>query len=228
LEEKHLKEKEEMNNKIIESVMEAQEKERKKISREMHDGIGQNLSIVKMNLEMAAQKNGKPNEDFNSTINLINESIQELKKLSMDVRPSILDDLGLVPALRWYIKNCASSTNAKIIFTGDIECRLSPGIETNIYRIVQEALSNTLKHSKANKINISLKNGNNEIFLSIKDDGQGFDIEKYLKTRLKDNQLGIISIQERVTLMNGTFHIDSKIGEGTTKEIKIPVPVKNE
>ncbi|MFA5032093.1 MAG: sensor histidine kinase [bacterium] len=228
LEEKHQKEKEEMNNKIIESVMEAQEKERKKISREMHNGVGQNLSIVKMNLEMATKKSNKNlSKDFNSTINLINESIQELKKLSMDVRPSILDDLGLVPTLRWYIKNCSASTGVKIIFTGNIECRLSPGIETNIYRIIQEALSNALKHSKAKVINIFIKAENNELFLSIKDNGKGFEPEKYLTGMNNNNKIGIVSIKERVTLMNGALSIKSDTGKGTGIEIKIPIKRKD-
>lgn len=227
IEEKYQKEKEEMNNKIVEDVMEIQEKERKRVSRELHDGIGQNLSVVKMNLEMILQRKLKSSKydssrDIKGIIDLTSNSIQELKKLSMDVRPSILDDLGLVPALRWYIKNCSISKGPKIVFDEAISCKLSPSIETNIYRIAQEAISNALKHSKANTINVFIKTENKELFLSIKDNGKGFEPEKYLNGVVKGTQLGIISMKERVTLMDGVFSIKSRPGKGTDIEIKIP------
>ncbi|MDD2891209.1 MAG: sensor histidine kinase [bacterium] len=230
LEEKHQKEKEEMNNKIIESVMEAQEKERKKISRELHDGIGQNLSILKMNIEMAHRKDKNKksiSKNMGPTMNLIDESIRELKKLSMDTRPNILDDHGLIPALKWYVKNCSPGTNANIKFKNNLNHRLIPIFETNIYRIVQEAVSNAIKHSKSNTINISLKVENGNLVLSIIDNGNGFNFEQYLKAKKHNNQIGIISIQERVKLMNGVFNLESQIGKGTNIEIKIPIPIKN-
>jgi signal transduction histidine kinase len=226
MEGRHQSEKEEMNKKFIENVMSAQERERKKVSRELHDGIGQQLSVVKMNLEMIDQRKGRKafSEDINGAVILVNESIQELKKLSTDVRPSILDDLGLVSALKGYIEKCRRSTGISIIFNENINGgRLPTSVETNIYRVAQEAISNALKHSKADTLKITMRNENSELFFSIEDNGKGFEPEKYLKPRVDDNCLGIISMQERVALMDGDFHIKSEIGKGTIIEIRIPV-----
>ncbi|MFA5032092.1 MAG: sensor histidine kinase [bacterium] len=231
IEEKYEKEKGEMNKQIIASVLEGQEKERKKISRELHDGIGQNLSVLKMNMEMAHNhKKGKDkkiiSKSMDPTIKLIDESIRELKKLSMDTRPNILDDHGLIPALKWYIKNCSASTTTNIKLKNNLNYRLSPIFETNIYRIVQEAVSNAIKHGKAVIINIFIKVEDENLLLSIIDNGNGFDFKQYLKERKYNNQVGIISMQERVNLMDGVFNIESQIGKGTNIEIKIPAPEK--
>lgn len=229
IEEKYEKEKEEMGKQIIASVLEGQEKERKKISRELHDGLGQNLSVLKMNIEMAHKnrkiKNSAP-KNITTTLTLIDESIKELKKLSMDTRPNILDDHGLIPALKWYIKNCSASTNANIKIKSNLNHRLPPVFETNIYRIIQEAVSNAIKHSTANRISVFLKAEDKNLLLSIIDNGTGFDYKKYLETRKHNNQVGVISMEERVTLMDGIFNIASQIGKGTNIEIKIPAPEK--
>lgn len=230
IEQQYHREKEEMNNKLVEDAMDIKEKERKKISKELHNVIGQNLSVIKMNLEIILQRKVKSiayesSQDIKSIIALTDNSIQEIKKLSMDVRPSILDDLGLVPALKWYTKNCSVTKGPEITLTTDIKTKLPPDIETNIYRISQEAISNALKNSKAKIINVSVTTANNELLLSIKDDGRGFEPEKYLKG-MGNGKLGIISMQERATLMKGIFNIKSEFGKGTNIEIKIPLPTK--
>lgn len=226
IEDQYQREKEEINKKIIENIMEAQENERKKISRELHDSIGQNLSVIKMNMEIAHKREKNKNhilKDSIPTINLINESIRELKKLSMEVHPNILDDHGLIPALKWYIKNCSLITKTNIKLRNNLNRRLSLIMETNIYRILQEAISNAIKHGNANAVNIFIKDEKETLSISIMDDGQGFDFEQYLKTMELNNNIGIISMQERVNLMDGIFNINSESGKGTNIEIKIPI-----
>jgi len=159
-------------------------------------------------------------DDVSTTINLVATTMQELKKLAMDVRPSILDDLGLIPALRGYIETISCGTEVRVNFNENVDCTLSPNIETNVYRIVQEAVANALKHSKADKIEVSVENKNNSLLLSIRDNGIGFKVEKY---SIDNNKLGIINMEERVNLLGGKFHIESNIGQGTSVEVEIPI-----
>jgi signal transduction histidine kinase/PAS domain-containing protein len=212
-------------------LINVQEDERKKIAQELHDEIGQTLFAMKMNLEMT-KKNLPANlekfEDMKNrltdTENLLSQTIDQIRNLTTDLRPSMLDDFGLIPALNWYIDNFSKRTNIKVYLKlKNFKPRLSSEVETTFYRIIQEALTNVAKHAQATEVSILLARENSNACLAVEDNGIGFDAKK--ATFPKD-RLGIFSIKERVGLLNGEFEIRSKANRGTKLSIKIPLVEK--
>ncbi len=212
-------------------LINVQEDERKKIAQELHDEIGQTLFAMKMNLEMT-KKNLPPDleklEDMKNrltdTENLLSQTIDQIRNLTTDLRPSMLDDFGLIPALNWYIDNFSKRTNIKVYLKAkNFKPRLSSEVETTFYRIIQEALTNVAKHAQATEVSILLALKNSNACLAVEDNGIGFDAKK--ATFPKD-RLGIFSIKERVGLLNGEFEIHSKANRGTKLSVKIPLVEK--
>jgi PAS domain S-box-containing protein len=208
-----------------------QEDERKKIAQELHDQIGQTLFAMKMNLEMT-KKNLPPDpeklEDMKNrltdTENLLSQTIDQIRNLTTDLRPSMLDDFGLIPALNWYIDNFSKRTNIKVYLkTKNFKPRLSSEVETTFYRIIQEALTNVAKHAQATEVSILLARENSNACLAVEDNGIGFDTKK---ASFPKDRLGIFSIKERVGLLNGEFEIRSKANRGTKLSVKIPLVEK--
>jgi PAS domain S-box-containing protein len=209
-------------------LINVQENERKKIAQELHDEIGQTLFAMKMNLEMS-KRNLPPHLDevkniedrLNDTENLLSQTIERIRDLTTDLRPSMLDDFGLVSALNWYIDNFYKRTNIKVYLkTKNFKPRLSSEVEISFYRIIQEALTNVAKHSQATEVSILLAQKNSFASLSVEDNGIGFDTKKI--TFPKD-RLGLFSMKERIKLLNGEFEIGSKPNEGTKLNVKIPL-----
>jgi PAS domain S-box-containing protein len=212
-------------------LINVQEDERKKIAQELHDEVGQTLFAMKMNLEMT-KKNLPSNLDeaknvetrLNDTENLLSQTIERIRNLTTDLRPSMLDDFGLIPALNWYIDNFYKRTNIKVYLkTKNFKPRLSSEVETSFYRIIQEALTNVAKHSRATEVSILLAQKNSFASLSVEDNGIGFDTEKI--TFPKD-RLGLFGIKERVEVLHGEFEISSKPNKGTKLNVKIPLVEK--
>ena len=146
-----------------------------------------------------------------------------MRQLSMDLRPTMLDDLGLIPTLRWYIQNFSNRLGIRSDFQAiGFDEKLPPQIETAFYRIVQEALSNIAKHAGADYIEISVERRNATICASVIDNGKGFDLEKVLQMGSPERGFGIIGMQERVSLLGGKIEIQSKIGFGTHIRIEVP------
>jgi two-component system sensor histidine kinase UhpB len=145
--------------------------------------------------------------------------------LSIDLRPSALDDLGLLPALRWYVKEYQKKCSIEVDFhaTG-LKERLPAEMETALYRIVQECLTNTAKHANANKVTITLKEETDRVYARITDDGNGFDYEALLRTPGQERGLGLAGMNERAVLLDGTLTIHSTPGIGTIIEVSIPLP----
>lgn len=153
---------------------------------------------------------------------MILQTVEDLRRLSLDLRPSILDDLGLIPALRWLADSMSKESNIKTqIFLRGEERKLAPQTETTIFRVVQEALNNIKRHSKASEANISLEFASDCLKLSIVDNGRGFHLPEKLCSFALKNKLGLIGIQERIGLMGGTFQIHSKPGKGTSLLIEL-------
>jgi PAS domain S-box-containing protein len=209
-------------------LINVQEDERKKIAQELHDEVGQTLFAMKMNLEMS-KRNLPPHLDevkniedrLNDTENLLSQTIERIRDLTTDLRPSMLDDFGLIPALNWYIDNFSKRTNIKVYLkTKNFKPRLSSEVETSFYRIIQEALTNVAKHSRATEVSILLAQKNSFASLSVEDNGIGFDTKKI--TFPKD-RLGLFSMKERIKLLNGEFEIGSKPNKGTKLNVKIPL-----
>jgi signal transduction histidine kinase len=212
-------------------LINVQEDERKKIAQELHDEIGQTLFAMKMNLEMT-KKNLPANlekfEDMKNrlidTENLLSQTIDQIRNLTTDLRPSMLDDFGLIPALNWYIDNFSKRTNIKVYLKlKNLKPRLSSEVETTFYRIIQEALTNVAKHAQATEVSILLALKNSNACLAVEDNGIGFDAKK---ANFPKDRLGIFSIKERVGLLNGEFEIRSKTNRGTKLSVKIPLVEK--
>ena len=208
-------------------LIEAQEDERRRISRELHDQIGQILTAVKMNLHAVQEycKNSEAGPHVKDNIEAVDEALRLLRDLSVDLRPPVLDDLGLVTALRWYADRFARRTNLDIEVVVDLpdhDRRFSRELETACFRIAQEALTNVARHAKASQIVVQLARDANVLVLTVKDDGVGFDLD-HLRKRAPRATLGLVSMQERAYAAGGTIEIDSLDGDGT--EIRFTVPL---
>ena len=208
-------------------LIEAQEDERRRISRELHDQIGQILTAVKMNLHAVQQfcKNSEAGSHVKDNIEAVDEALRLLRDLSVDLRPPVLDDLGLVTALRWYADRFARRTGLDIDVIVDLpdhDRRFSRELETACFRIAQEALTNVARHAKASQILVQLARDENVLVLTVKDDGVGFDPE-HLRKRAPRATLGLVSMQERAHAAGGKIDIDTIDGNGT--EIRLTVPL---
>ncbi|MFV2048941.1 PAS domain S-box protein [Metabacillus litoralis] len=191
-----------------------QEEERKKISRELHDGIGQNLySLLIMINRLRTDSNQQFIEQMETEISNI---IDEIRQISWQLRPSILDDLGLIPAIRSFINKFNEHYGLKTNFTYKLERRLDSEVETSIYRIVQEAMTNARKYAKTNEISLSIIEGENELEVVIDDHGVGFD------QQAKRNGVGLFSMEERARSIEADFQVQSQINEGTRIKVKVP------
>jgi signal transduction histidine kinase len=203
-------------------AVELQEEERKRLARELHDGIGQALTSILLRLKTLQEVEDvkEMNDRLNDLRFLTAQTIEDLRRLAMDLRPAALDSLGIVPALRWYTQQCAERTGLDIRFMGPEKYdRLSPEIELTLYRVAQEGLTNAIRHSRAQKIVVFLERdlNLNAVRLTITDDGAGFNA-----TTL-DRGLGLVGIRERVELLSGEFNIETDPGSGTQLWIEIPL-----
>ena len=151
-------------------------------------------------------------------------SLDELREVIWDLRPTILDDLGLIPAIHWYARTYLEKNGIKteIVAPTDLP-RLPAYLETMLFRITQEALTNIKKHAQADSVMIILKIGTDQIFLDIKDNGRGFDVNQITQEAVAHQQLGLLGIQERISLVGGKLQIESTPGTGTHLHVYIPI-----
>ena len=206
-------------------IIEAQEEERKRLSREIHDGPAQMLANVIMRsdlIERVFRERG-PDEAFsevNSFKKMVRSALYEVRRIIYDLRPMALDDLGLVPTLRKYLQTIEEyHKNSKITFVNlGLERRLPTKYEVALFRMIQESVQNALKHANACEIKVKLEITNNDITVLIKDNGGGFDTS--IK---KPESFGMIGMRERVDLLDGDITFDSKIGKGTAVWIRVPL-----
>ncbi len=209
-------------------LIEAQEEERRRIARELHDQIGQVLTAVKMNLHTVQRVcNGtEAGPHIKDNIEAVDEALRLVRDLSVDLRPPLLDDLGLVTALHWYIDRYAKRTGlaAKVIVDlEDPNERFSREIETACFRIAQEALTNVVRHARAKGVTLHLVKDANLLRLSVKDDGVGFDPETLQRRAPRAVTLGLLGMKERAHAAAGDVEIDSKISKGTEIRLKLPL-----
>ncbi|TFJ94324.1 sensor histidine kinase [Lentibacillus salicampi] len=213
------KEKQEFGLKIIE----AQEDERRKISREIHDGPAQMLANILLRSELVDRtfREGTVNEaltEIKSVRKMIRSSLYEVRRIIYDLRPMALDDLGLIPTIRKYATTVADYNDIEIEFTPiGQEKRLYQKYEIAFFRLMQEALQNAVKHAEASLIKVKLEVNSTMIAMVVKDNGKGFD--PALK---QEKSFGLIGMRERVEMLEGSLSINSTIGEGTTIMIKVP------
>jgi signal transduction histidine kinase len=196
------------------------EDERQRISRELHDSIGQNLHLIRMKL----QNNGTASvvKDREAVLNSIEISINELKEIIYNLKPKILEEMGIGVALKTLVKKISGETGicGSMDISGNEE-RLDQKLELTLYRLIQETLSNIVKHSKAKEFNIQLIHNEDSIRLLISDDGIGFDINNITNKKYSSG-FGLLNMQERIKTYNGQLKIDSSPGRGTITIIEIP------
>ena len=207
-------------------ILLAQEEERKRISRELHDVIAQmltgiNLRLATLKLEAAANTKGL-SQKISRTQRLVERSVDRVHRFAIELRPAVLDDLGLVPALHSYLKVFAKETGIRASLTAfrGLE-KLSSAKRTVLYRVAQEALTNVACHAQAARVVVEIRRKVNDICMQIRDNGKSFDVEKALRAG-KIPHLGLLGMQERVEMVRGKFSIVSTPGKGTVVQAQIP------
>lgn len=207
---------------IMSAMIEGQDNERKRIARELHDGLGQNLSAVKMSLASLEAQIKRSNIELKNDVmmrvkGVINDAIQEVRNISHDLMPDLLEQFGIVSAMDELCEK-SSGENLRITFEPiDMRGRLKPRAETGLYRITQELISNTVRHSMAHNVHIQLINHGKSVVLSVEDDGIGFDL------KLRSKGIGLKNIESRVKLLSGELEIETTPGEGTLVTIEVPI-----
>jgi signal transduction histidine kinase len=201
-------------------LVEAQEQERRAISRELHDEVGQSLSALLMelgNLGAVAPGDAELRNHLESIRKLAESSVNVVRNMALLLRPSMLDDLGLVPALQWQAREISKRTGMAVTVDAEtVADDLPEDLKTCIYRVVQEALHNCARHAFARSVRIQVVQESGRIRLTVLDDGQGFD-----STHTRG--LGLLGMEERVTHLGGRFHLQSQPGHGARLRIEIPL-----
>jgi len=202
-----------------------QEQERRSLARELHDEIGQALTAVKMSLENLVKLPAADNQlHLQESIQIVSQTLQQVRNMSLNLRPALLDELGLSATLRWYVDRLAQWNNVDAQFQASLtQERISPEIETTLFRVAQEALTNAIRHAEANRVAVVLIQTDEHITLQIRDNGRGFFVEKAIQNAVRGASLGLLSMQERLHLVGGELNIHSTPGLGTEIAAKVPL-----
>lgn len=201
------------------------EQEKRRIARELHDELAQALTGLKMDVAWIKSKlpaTSQPLTDkLNSMEALLDSTVAATRRISSDLRPMMLDDLGLLPATEWLTQNFSERTGIRCKLTlADPDIELQDPHATTIYRVLQESLTNVAKHARASNVDVRLERADGELVLTVRDDGAGFSLD----TSRKPNSYGLIGLRERVFLLGGKVRIDSAPGDGARIEVRLPLP----
>lgn len=225
---KELLHKEEARSQLLTQVITAQEEERRRIARELHDQTGQALTSLMVGLKLA-EGEGDPDETrqrIREVRDLASRTLQDVRSIAWELRPALLDDLGLVAAIDRYLTWYGEQHSLEV----DVEAtgfknngRLASSIEVTLYRIIQESLTNVVRHAGATRVSVVLERRVDEVVAVVEDDGQGFDVESVLHGSNAVSHLGLYGMQERALLVGGAVLIESSRGLGTTVRVAIPL-----
>lgn len=213
---------------VVERVIKAQEEERRRVARDIHDGPAQMMANAVLQVEIVEKLLDRDPSAAASEMKdlrrIINDSLKDLRRIIFDLRPMILDDLGLAPALRRYTDDFTSrhSLPVKMKVLG-VETRIDPIVEVALFRIVQEALHNARKHALASRVVVTLGYGPDAVGVSIEDDGKGFDPTGVSRNWGQSDKFGLSGMRERAKLFGGSLDVDTAPGEGTKITVRIPV-----
>ncbi len=227
------KQSEKLRAALLQRIVKTQEDERKRIARDIHDHIGQEITGLKLKLQ-SIQEQYKEDSDLNNQITQLQAIAQRIDSeadfLTWELRPSILDDLGLTAALKNYVHEWSSHFNVPAEFhqVGLDGGKLLPEIEINLYRIGQEALNNIAKHAEATNVSVLLEQRDNNVILIIEDDGIGFEPSKKAALTGDDRGMGLLGMKERAEISGGTIEIESSPGKGTTIYVRAPAHFNDE
>ena len=206
-------------------LVEVQEEERRHLARELHDEIGQALTAIGIGLQAAKKARVDAVASYlDDCIGLVDGAIRQVRHLSLDLRPPMLDDLGLVATLRWYVDRQAQRAGYRARFISDAaEIRLDPAIATAAFRVAQEALTNVARHAKARRVRVSVRRRDGSLRLVVRDDGVGFDTGAALRHGARGSGLGLLGMRERAALLGGRIDVRSLPGRGTRVLLTIPL-----
>lgn len=209
------------------SIIKAQEEERKRVAREIHDGPAQSMANIVMRAEFCLKlldmSPEKVRDELISLQNIVRISLMDVRKIIFDLRPMVLDDLGLAPAIKRYLSNYKEQYGLQVefLFFGQ-QTRLDSSVEVALFRIVQEIVSNIHKHACANNSVVKIELLNDRVNIQVRDDGKGFDLDKVMSNKEREGY-GLIGMQERVQLLNGDINIVTAPGKGTSISISVPL-----
>jgi signal transduction histidine kinase len=214
---------------VLRQLMTAQEEERRRISRDLHDQMGQEITALLLALQALEEgetSNPQSHGHLSRAQGLANRISLELHQLALQLRPTALDDIGLEDALANFAQEWAKQARIELDFhTHGLDGRRLPmPIATTAFRVVQEALTNVLKHAGARGVSLIAERRARELTITVEDDGRGFDVEAMLAKATAENRLGLIGMRERAAIVGGTLTIESMPGRGTTVVVRIPIP----
>src|SRR5256714_2895385 len=203
-------------------LIEAQEAERRAVARELHDDFGQVLTALKVNLQ-------RRDRDDAETIALVDGAIARMRELAQDLRPPLLDEFGLEASLPWYVEREAKRAGLDFRLALAPLARRPPiAVETTCFRIAQEALTNVVRHAQARLVEVELSEANGALLLTVRDDGQGFDVAAARRHAAQGGSQGLLSMQERATLADGDLDIDSTPSRGTAIRARLPLTARGD
>ncbi len=214
--------------KLTSHLQNVREEDRAHIAREIHDELGQQLTVLKMDVSWVNKKIGTTDDvikqKMKGLLTMLDETVKTVRRISSELRPSLLDDLGLTAAMEWQLHEFKKRSDIKISFTApETEMKLPDTIKIGLFRIFQESLTNVVRHSNAKNLKVGLEHKDDNFILTIADDGKGFDKEKIADKRT----LGILGMKERTSMIGGTYEITSTPGNGTVVEVAIPMNGQN-
>jgi signal transduction histidine kinase len=217
---------------LLDKVITAQEDERTRVARELHDQVGQSLTALVM--QLGAAERILAEEESNATAEVrraregLSDTIDEVRRLMSDLRPSILDDMGLSSAIRWYAEQRLSDAGIRAMIKVDQMGReLHPATEISVFRVFQESINNAIKHAHPNNVSVSFDRTDNHLECEVSDDGIGFDPQTAVPGSDGGWAVGLIGMRERVNLLNGTIDIQSSPGSGTKVSFRIPAKLEH-
>jgi signal transduction histidine kinase len=207
-------------------LVEAQETERRHLARELHDEIGQALTVAQINLQalLLAPRTKTLVPRLRESLAVIEQVLRQVHDISLNLRPSILDDLGLEPALRWFTERQVALAGLEATFHSDpLAQRLDPVIETECFRVAQGALTNVVRHARAKNVSVELRQADGQLHLRVRDDGTGFDVAAGREQAVRGASLGLLSMEERAALAGGGLKFTSDTGHGTEVHAWFPL-----
>lgn len=217
-------------------LINTQEDERKRIAKELHDSIGSNLAAVKFEIQkqIADSKKRRSSIDidhqFTYLMDIVHQTIEETRRICHNLRPPVLDDLGIVLAINWYCRNFLKAYSNITIDTdiGITEAEIPEHVKVVIFRVIQEAFTNVTKHSGADKVELIFEKSDDKIILVIRDNGSGFDVNGEMSQKDHSGGMGLLSMNERVSYSGGILLLCSEKGKGTEIRASWPVPVNKD
>jgi two-component system sensor histidine kinase UhpB len=205
-------------------LVELQETQRRDLSRELHDRVGQTLTAMRINMDMIRTRLAEHDDTLirgrnNDSLELIESAFKAVENVMYELRPPMIDEYGLIAPLQWYAKKFTARTGIRVTVRGDENWRCDPEIELALFRIAQEALNNVARHAQARHVAIELRETGPHIVFTIEDDGVGFDREA---DRAEKAGYGFITMRERAEALGGTFALQSESGKGTRITVSVP------